>query len=170
VAGRRADPIRRLPVWAWALLGGLVVAAVVAHLLLRLADLQRLKIAEAKAWDIKGPACPPLDPENFLSGRKLTPRTFTYQEVRFTRRSGYVDCASIYENGGRSDRFYPVCQFTSPGQLMVRTAKGDFYFEPGPGQNATVSTQGGGARCVMAAKISLRSVWEARERARKAAQ
>ena len=49
-----------------------------------------------------------------------------------------------------SDASYPVCQFDRPGDLRVRTVKGEWRFRPGPGHPATVSAPHGVARCVLA--------------------
>jgi hypothetical protein len=124
----------------------------------RLADnyltVQRTRIADARAWAIAGPACPRITETQFLEGSRKPIRKFDYEEVTFLRREGHVDCAPIYDGGGRSTRFHAVCQFTDPEGLLVRTMKGDWAFRLGPGQPATVSTVGGEARCVMAAKIT----------------
>lgn len=152
------DLARRVPRWVWVLAVLAPAASAVWYATHHLSELQRTKIAEATAWKIEGPACPPLAPAEFLKGRKRAPRYFAYEGVRFYRRSGYVDCAAIYYDGGRSDRFYPVCQFTSPGQVMVRTKKGEWYFDPGVGQPATVSTPHDEARCVMASRVTLGTV------------
>jgi hypothetical protein len=139
-----------------------VAAATGWHGANRLSDIRRIKVAEAKAWDIRGPACPAITRDAYIEGRGKRSRGFDYQDVGFHRRSGYADCAAIYEDGGLSDRSFPVCQFTSPGQLLVRTGSGEWFFEPGPGQPATVSLRGGVARCVMAAKVTLATVRAAR--------
>ena len=123
-----------------------------------LSKIREARMAHARAWDIRGPACPQTTEAAFLKGRRKGPRKFDYQEASFYRHAGYVDCTSVYEDGGRSERFYPVCQFTSAIQIMVRTQKGQWVFEPGAGQPATVSTPDGVARCVMAAKISVATV------------
>jgi len=150
-----------LPRRAW------IIAAAVASALggWRLTDnylrIQETRIAEAKAWAIEGPACPRITEAEFLDGSRKPIRKFDYEEVAFLRRDGHVDCAPIYEDGGRSTRFHAVCQFTGPESLLVRTKKGDWAFRPGAGQPATVSTASDEARCVMAAKIT-RAGMEAR--------
>jgi hypothetical protein len=66
-----------------------------------------------------------------------------------------VACAPIYEDGGRGRRFHPSCQFTSPGDLMVRTKRGAWYFRAGPGRAATISTARDEARCVLASRYTI---------------
>jgi hypothetical protein len=145
-------------VWGLAALGVAGAGALVWVGRQKLDDVRQTRTAQARAWDIRGPACPTMAKDAFLIGRHKSPRKFEYQGVSFYRHAGYADCASIYMDGGRSDRFYPVCQFTSPIQLMIRTRKGDWYFEPGPGRQATVSTANDIPRCVLAAKISVATV------------
>jgi hypothetical protein len=41
---------------------------------------------------------------------------------------------------------------------MVRTPRGDWYFETGPGQPATVSARHGEARCVLASNYTMATV------------
>ena len=78
-------------------------------------------------------------------------KVFEYAKVSFGRALGHVSCAEIRYDGGRAlFGGYPVCQFTSPAVLEVRTAQGEFYFLPGAGRRATVSTPHGKAECVMA--------------------
>ncbi len=157
------DWIRRVPVIVWWAIGLAFVAGSLVRARNHLAEVRAIKIAEAKHWDIRGPACPTLGASDFLKGRKRGPRGFTYKNVRFLRRSGYADCAGIFYDGGRADRSFAVCQFTSPGQLMVRTSKGTWYFEPGPGQPATVSTAYDEARCVLNSHVTLATVRAQRE-------
>jgi hypothetical protein len=116
------------------------------------------RIADAKEWRIDGPPCPIITKAQFLGLHHKGPKKFEYENVSFFRRYGHVSCAPVYEKGGRSSRFYPVCQFTGPGDLLIRTKKGDWYFQPGPGQPATVSTPRDQARCVMASKFTMKSV------------
>jgi hypothetical protein len=110
---------------------------------------QRTKLSDAKVWDVRGPACPRISEAQFLSGRKKGPQGFDYEGVGFYRRAGNAECASVYEDGGRSDRFFPVCEFTKPQELLIRTAAGDHYFALGPRQPATVTVRRGQPHCVL---------------------
>src|SRR5436190_1581885 len=155
---RKAHRFSRLSAWIWA-------PALVASLGFFAWNLNhnyqkvvRGRVADAVAWKIDGPPCRASDRAAFLGRHRKGPKKFTYENVEFFRRYGHVSCAPIYENGGRSDRFYPVCQFTSPGELMVRTPRGDWYFETGPGQPATVSARHGEARCVLASNYTMATV------------
>jgi hypothetical protein len=148
--------LSRVPPWFWYTAFAVGVGLLAWNLYSNYQAVVRGRIADARAWAIVGPPCPRIDAATFLERRyRQGPKRFDYQKVTFFRRHGHVSCAPIYEEGGKSDRFHAVCQFTSPGQLLIRTAKGDWYFEPGPGRPATVSMQGGQARCVLAAKFTI---------------
>lgn len=146
------------PVVLWSLIGAAVGVVVVCqtHSVL---SLKRGRIDDAKAWAITGPPCPTEDRATFLQPHKKGPKRVDYEDVTFFRRFGHISCAPIYENGGRGGRFYPVCQFTGPGELLVRDAKGhEWAFAPGYGQPATISMEGGAAHCVMAAKFTMAAI------------
>lgn len=84
-------------------------------------------------------------------------RSFEYGEATFVRRRGEVECAPIYEDGGRGDTFHPVCRFSRPEVVQVRTVDGAWQFRPGPGHPAVVSvSRGGRAQCVMANRLAAR--------------
>ncbi len=109
--------------------------------------------AETKVADIVGPPCPASRPA-FDQAVKLQgplPYVFAYNGVTFGRYFGYADCSVSESQGGVGLGSYDVCQFTSPAVLYVKTPRGEFYFTPGVGHKATVMTEGGVARCVMAA-------------------
>ena len=65
-----------------------------------------------------------------------------------------MSCAMIAYNSGRGFGTFPVCQFTSPASLLVKTRRGEFYFAPGIGQPATVSVPHGLPQCVMNSKFT----------------
>ena len=156
VIGRRhPHPFERVPRWAWWTFALAVAAYSGWFLTSNYRKLVDERVADARAWRIDGPACPASNRALFLGVHHKPPRKFDYEGVTFIRRFGHVSCAPVYEKGGKSDRFYPVCQFTSPGDLLIRTRRGEFYFQPGPGQPATVSTAHGQARCVMASNFLL---------------
>jgi hypothetical protein len=151
----RRHALSRVPpvVWYGLILAG--VAWLATQSIAREREIRRGRIADAKAWMIDGPPCPRISKAAFLAPRQKGPKRFDYEEAAFFRRFGHVTCAPIYADGGRGRRFHPVCQFTSPGDLMIRTAKGEWFFRPGAGQPATVSVEEGRARCVMAAKYTI---------------
>ncbi|HET6969947.1 MAG TPA: hypothetical protein VFH92_02375 [Phenylobacterium sp.] len=121
-------------------------------------SLKRARMDDAKAWSISGPPCPTEPKETFLRPHQKGPKRVDYEDVTFFRRFGHTSCAPIYEDGGRGGRFHAVCQFTGPGELLIRSAKGEWAFAPGPGQPATISMQGGVAHCVMASKFTMASI------------
>jgi hypothetical protein len=110
-------------------------------------------IAQAKAWDITGVACPQFPAAEVLKQPTAT-RGFGYAGASFTYAYGHVACAELRADGGKSwFRGHPVCQFTSPAVVGVHVGGATTYFAPGLGQRATVSVEDGGPRCVMAANF-----------------
>lgn len=153
-AARRRGLLGQIPRRAWIALALIGVLSVGWRMVDRYQHIQRTRIADAKDWAIEGPPCPRITEAEFLDGSRKPIRKFDYDEVAFLRRDGHADCAPIYQDGGRGDRFHAVCQFTNPESLQVRTLRGEWAFRPGPGQPATVSTAHGEATCVLAAKIT----------------
>lgn len=157
-AGKKHAFHRIPPVVLWGLIGAAVATVAVwqTHSFL---SLQRGRIDDAKAWTITGPPCPTEAKDVFLQPHKKGPKRVDYEDVTIFRRFGHISCAPIYENGGRGRRFYPVCQFTGPGELLVRDGKGrEWTFAPGPGQPATISMESGQAHCVMASKFTIAAI------------
>lgn len=105
---------------------------------------------------VDGPPCPSLTKAQFeAEGLKVKKATF-YEGVTFARQFGHMECRSLRYGAGWGTAVYPVCQFTSPSALKVTTDKGEWYFNPGPGQPATVGTPRGEARCVMASNFTMK--------------
>lgn len=157
-AERKSHAFHRIPPrLLWTLIGAAVAVVAIwqTHAML---SLKRGRMDDAKAWTITGPPCPTEDKATFLLPHKKGPKRVDYEDVTFFRRFGHTSCAPIYENGGRGSRFYAVCQFTGPGELLVRTPKGEWAFATGMGQPATISMQGGEAHCVMASKFTMASI------------
>ena len=110
-------------------------------------------VAEAKAWTIDGPPCPRLPLAETVRQPTAT-KTFGYAGAGFAYAYGHVACAQIHADGGKSlFRGYPVCQFTSPGVIVVDAAGTRTLFAPGLGERATVKVEDGAARCVMASRF-----------------
>jgi hypothetical protein len=110
-------------------------------------------VAEAQAWTITGPPCPQL-PLAEIARQPRATKTFGYAGAGFAYAYGHVACAQIHADGGRSlVSGYPVCQFISPGVVVVDTGKTRILFAPGLGRRATVSVENGAARCVMAGRF-----------------
>ncbi len=142
---------RRWRLYAAAVVIGTAVTAIsVAPNLLR----QRTAaVADAKAWAIEGPPCPEL-PLAEAARQPVATRSFGYAHAGFAYAYGHVACAEIHAEGGRSlFSGFPVCQFTSPGVILVDAAGTTTLFAPGLGERATVTVQDGKARCVMAGKF-----------------
>lgn len=149
---QRAQTSPRL--WRLYLAAGLVgVVVAVASTAPSVLRQRAAAIAEAKAWAIDGPPCP--NPPISETARQPTAiKSFGYAGSGFAYAYGHVACAEIHADEGRSMmRGYPVCQFTSPGVVIVETGKTRTLFAPGLGARATVSVQDGAPRCVMAGKF-----------------
>ena len=151
-ARRRLTGGQRLVI-AVAAVGALAVPSVT--LLLSLQKNRREAVALAQATLITGPPCPAMTAQAFAARGFKVKNPLSYDGAVMLRASGHVSCSPIAYDGGRGLDTYPVCQFTSPGALKVTTAKGDFYFVPGIGRPATVSTPDGVARCVLASNFTL---------------
>lgn len=109
------------------------------------------------SWTLRGAPCPALTRAEFETRRLTAPKSFRYGAAVFHRRFGHAQCTELRRGGGWSTTTDPACQFTSPGALRVTTAKGDWYFAPGPGRPATIYTPDGVARCVLASNFTLGS-------------
>lgn len=111
--------------------------------------------ADARLSALVGPLCPQVSAAAFQSAVTAQGRgvryVFDYNGDTFGRSFGDGDCGVAAAKGGLGLTTYDVCEFTSPAVLSVKTARGSFYFLPGLGQKATVTTADGVARCVMAA-------------------
>lgn len=147
VRGRRSAAA---PAWLWPTLGVAATALLGASLTGRYLSIRNERIADARAWTILGPPCPTITEAELTHELGKGFRSFDYGDVTFSRRDGDVECAPVYYDGGRGDAFYPVCQFSGPGDLRVRTGRGEWRFRPGPGRPATVSAPHGEAGCVLA--------------------
>lgn len=151
-------PIRRksaTPRWLWPTLGLVAAGLLGWSLTARFLHLRAERIADAKAWTITGPPCARITEAELAADAGKGLRRFDHGGVTFFRREGDVECAPVYYDGGRGDGFYPVCQFTGPGDLKVSTAEGQWRFRPGPGRPATVSVPHGRAACVTAVRIGV---------------
>ncbi|HEY1751019.1 MAG TPA: hypothetical protein VGG29_07130 [Caulobacteraceae bacterium] len=117
-------------------------------------DIIARSTAVANPAAISGPPCPALGAVQFQQALGVGPKlayTFDFNGDSFGRAFGYADCDVAAAKGSGGLGSYDICQFTSPAILYVKTPRGAFYFQPGIGQKATVTTAGGQARCVMAA-------------------
>ena len=149
--GQRAR-IRRLPFSAVGLVLGIVAA--VAILTVGKIDEQRADEAELSVWNPVGPPCPSLSVERYTEMGLQAPQANTWGGTRFARWSGGVSCALLDAHAGLGGR--PVCQFTSPWNLVVTTPRGVYYFLPGVGKPATISVTDGLPSCVMASNFTAR--------------
>ena len=112
-------------------------------------------LTRAREWTIEGPPCPSLTRAQFEARGLKAPKGLQYSGVTVSRQFGHVSCSYLRYGDGWGPDTYVVCQFTSPNVLRVETAKGQWYFVPGMGQPATISTPRDQARCVMASNFTL---------------
>lgn len=96
---------------------------------------------------ISGPPCPTLTAAEFDARSAKPKKAFVFNQIRFDRRFGHVDCNTVAIGGGNA--YAPVCQFSGPALLAVTTDKGRFFFAPGAGKPVTIITENGAPRCVM---------------------
>lgn len=121
---------------------------------LRQRELAFGRAAEAK---VEGSPCPRVTAAE-LAARRLKIRKLTnYENIIFGRQFGHMDCRTLRYGAGWGTSIYPVCQFTSPGALYVKTDKGEWYFATGAGQPATIAAPRGDVRCVMDSNFTLPS-------------
>jgi hypothetical protein len=111
-------------------------------------------IAASAAAHAGAPACPTLTAGEFEAAHHRRLQGVQYLNGTFVRQHGPVECVTAADRKGPL-KTYAVCAFTSPSVLKVTTAKGDWYFAPGVGQPATVSTAGDVARCVLASDFTI---------------
>ena len=148
---RRLNPVALLAIGAL----GVGISTFAAWEIHDLLGRRAAAITAARDWTIEGPACAELSAAEFRARGLSAPKTFEYEGVSIGRRFGHVDCLMLRSDGGRGFKSHGVCQFTGPGALHVKTATSEAWFETGPGQPATVSTEGGAPRCVLNSKFRL---------------
>lgn len=107
--------------------------------------------AEASHWTVKGPPCRQVTAQQFeaasVGGPEL--QVDTFDDISFGRAYGHVSCADIHDDGGHGFGQHAVCQFSSPTRVVVRSARGQTYFEATPGQPVTVSVLKDRTDCVI---------------------
>jgi hypothetical protein len=106
---------------------------------------------ESGANAIAGPPCPTITPEAIAREGLQTRYSSDFNGLTLGRRFGEVSCAEVAAGGGFGVKSYPVCQFSGPDVLTVKTDKGLLYFRPGVGRRASILTDKGAPRCVMSA-------------------
>lgn len=140
-----------------AVIGAVTLTAAVAGVVEHdaLAKRRALNFAAAAELTVTGAACPQLSAREFAARRLSAPQVFEYRDIAVGRKVGHVSCGALAYRGGRSLFTFPVCQFTGPVTLRVKTPKGEFFFAPGVGQPATISVPHGVPRCVLASHFTL---------------
>ena len=139
-------------VFTWLVVGGMFAILILGTAWGLWAEQRTIAQSGAETGAIVGPPCPLATRADFENTVKLQgplPYVFDFNGASFGRYFGYADCSVAPPKSGLGS--YDVCQFTSPSTLYVKTLRGESYFAPGVGRKATVMTEGGVARCVMAA-------------------
>jgi hypothetical protein len=140
--------IRRVVIVSVVVIGGLA-AAVLGDIWL---TGQRAAKANADSWVVNGPPCPAIDAAWWGKLAISSPQTASFQGISSERAHGDTDCYLEDHDQGRAVTPFPVCAFTAPFAVHVRTpGGGDAYFEPGVGKPATIALINGRARCVVGA-------------------
>lgn len=111
-------------------------------------------IAAAQAWDIKGPLCAQLTLAQWDARRLKVRETTNYDGRMIGRWSGDVSCSDIHTQGGAGLFVDRICQFTNPTNLAVKTPAGEFYYDTGTGQPATLAIHKDVPKCVLASKFT----------------
>lgn len=109
----------------------------------------------AGEWAIEGPPCVALTKAQFEARGLKVRKGTVYEDVTFYRQFGHMSCTALRYGAGWGQATYPVCQFTTPKALKISTDEGDWYFDVGPGQPATVAAPHGQVRCVRAANFTM---------------
>jgi len=130
-------------------IAGAVAFLVHSQYLKRTAEIARGTEA-ADFSTLKGDPCPTLSREAYLAQQRLVKTAFIFNDEKFSRRYGHVTCDVVQSGPAAQRGYFTACQFTGPAVLEVVTRKGTFYFAPGVGQPATVSTPDGIPRCMTA--------------------
>lgn len=134
----------------------LAFAAFVAWLLGGSALRQRdLALSRATTARVEGPPCPQLTAAEFQARGYRPAKATNYENVVFARQVGHMACDALRYGSGFGRETYPVCQFTGPVALRVRTSEGEWYFAPGPGRPATVAVPHGRASCVLDSNFTI---------------
>jgi hypothetical protein len=128
----------------------LAIAAVPAALVWLWWDARPRAMAENEAWTVVAPACPEMSQLQFSRLPRLDTalRTTAFDEVIFTRQTGAMACNRVVSNGGRGFDRHPVCQFSGPGALVVRSGRNTRRFNAGL-HPATVAVEKGRISCVL---------------------
>jgi hypothetical protein len=111
--------------------------------------------AGAAQWDVAGPPCPSLNATQFVQRGLTAPQAFAYNDLVIGRKVGHASCGAAGDDHGRSLWTHEVCEFTGPVVLRVKSPKGEFFFEPGVGQPATVAMSHGVPHCVMGSNFTI---------------
>lgn len=111
-------------------------------------------IAKARDWTAVGAPCPTLSRAAFLASGVPMAHVMVYDDVRFGRGYGYVNCNEIAAHDGRGPGIVSVCQFNNPSVLQVTTRRGDFFYATQTSP-ATVSITDGAPKCVLAVTMTL---------------
>ena len=133
----------------WIVLGLALLPAVgLAGWMMAGDDLRRRLAGETEAG---GPPCRSLGKAEYEARVRRPAHKMTVYEDSFYRQFGHVQCGVVQRWLGS----HLACQFTSPGLVRGVTPRGEWFFEPGDGKPATVTSRQGKATCVAASDFRL---------------
>lgn len=134
---------------------GTAPAVAIVGLVLAWNSASHRRLELAQGWVGDRPGCPPISAAAYATkGYAARERQIVYNEVTFARQFGHVECKDVDTRGGAGFVTHPVCQFTGPAAIRVKTGRGESFFEPGIGQVATVSVEDGRAQCALGGKFT----------------
>lgn len=132
----------------------LAIGAVAAFFAYDAMRARKGNIATAQAWDIKGPPCPQLTLDQWNAKHLKVRETTNYDGRMIGRWSGDVSCSDVKTKGGEGFGVDRICQFTNPTNLAIKTPAGEYYFDTGTGQPATIAIHKDVPKCVLASKFT----------------
>ena len=113
------------------------------------------RLAIDQGWVNTAPPCPRISAAAYRARYAALERPTAYEGATVTRLFGHVMCSDVDTAGSWGLVSHPVCQFTSPNAIRVKTVNADAYFEPGPGNLATVSLEPHAISCTLGGAFSL---------------
>lgn len=101
---------------------------------------------------IVGPPCPSITPDEIARDGLQTRYSSDFNGLTLGRRFGEISCFEVPAKGGMGVKSYPVCQFSGPDVVTVKSGQSLLSFRPGVGKKASILVEPGAPpRCVMAA-------------------
>jgi hypothetical protein len=113
------------------------------------------ELAQEQGWVNAAAPCPSISADAYRTRYAAGERRTAFEGATLTRMYGHVMCADVDTAGTWGFASHPVCQFTSPNAIRVKTGKIEVFFEPGPGSLATITIDPKGVRCSLGGQFTL---------------